>query len=295
MSDPDSPLARFTIWRAALPTALRWLLTVNVATYLAYVALSIVGMGEALRWLALPATPGGALATPWSVLTYGSTNLYPGFFGLITFAFGVLWLNWLGRDLEETYGSHQLFGLYVLTTLGGAALALALGAFQPGALDVAAGPGVWAGVWAPMMGVLCGLATMQPDRKIGLFLLGPVALKWIAIVLVVLDLAFSKDPTRLGAALTGFLFGRAQLRGAHLGAWSRPLFERRRAARPAPRPEAAGVFARAVRRSAPPGGEAAPRAAGKADIDRILDKILEDGYESLTPDERRALDEASRD
>ena len=292
MSDPDSPLFRFTVWRAALPPALRWLLTANVVTYLAYVALSIVGAGEVLRWLALPLTPGGALAMPWTVLTYGTTNVYPGFFGLITFAFGVLWLNWIGRDVEETYGSHQLFGLYVLTTLGGAALALTLGAFADGAFEVAAGPGVWAGVWAPMMGVLCGLATAQPDRKIGLFLLGPVALKWIAIVLVVLDLAFSKDPTRLGAALTGFVFGRAQRRGVHLGAWARPLFGARRAR---PEPKTASVFARAVRRSAPPASADAPRKAGKADIDRILDKILEDGYESLTPDERRALDEASRD
>ena len=280
MSDPNSPVFRFQVWRAALPTALRWLLTVNVATYLVYVALSIVGQGDLLRWLALPLTPAETLVRPWTVLTYGIANVYPTFWGLITFAFGVLWLNWLGRDVEETYGSHQLLGVYVFATLTGAALALAAGAFAPGP----GGLGVWAGVWGPMIGVLCMLATMQPNRGIGLFLLGVVPLKWIAIVFVVLEMAFSKDPTHLGAAVGGFVFAKAQQRGVQIGSPLAPLFGVRRR-RPEP---SAPARSRTVdtRRQAP---------KADLDVDRILDKILEDGYDSLTPDERRALDDASRD
>jgi len=37
-----------------------------------------------------------------------------------------------------------------------------------------------------------------------------------------------------------------------------------------------------------------PRRGGQDEVDRILDKILEDGFDSLTDEEKRVLDEASR-
>lgn len=40
--NPDSPLARFRIWYAALPRAMRLLLTVNTVAYLAFLLLRIV-------------------------------------------------------------------------------------------------------------------------------------------------------------------------------------------------------------------------------------------------------------
>ena len=290
MADADSPLFRFQLWRAGLPPALRILLTVNIATYVVYVLMSIVGVGEWLRVLALPLAPADMLLRPWSVLTYGVTNVYPTFWGLITFAFGALWLNWLGRDYEESYGSYRLLGLYVFTTLGGAALAAILGAFAGGALGGMLG--VWAGIWAPLLGVLCGIATLQPNRGIGLFLLGVVPLKWIAIVFVVLELAFAKDPTHLGAALFGFVFAKAQQNGVDLAAWAAPLFGRRRKAKPTPSPVRM-PFGRSAAKPAPATRPA--RRGGSRDIDEILDKILEQGYDSLTDEERKILDRASRD
>lgn len=298
MADADSPLFRFQLWRAGLPPALRALLTVNLATYVLYVLLSIVGAGEWLRVFALPLSPREMLVRPWSVLTYGVTNVYPGFFGLISFGFGALWLNWLGRDYEETYGSHRLLGLYVFGTLGGAALAAILGAVVSGGAG-GLGLGVWAGIWAPLLAVLCGIATLQPNRGIGLFLLGVVPLKWIAIGFVVLELAFSKDPTHLGAALFGFLFAKAQQNGLDLAGWARPIFDRRGRTRTAPR-SVRSVFTRSAPAAKAPAssrtaGRAGTSARGARDIDQILDKILEKGYDSLTPEERKILDEASRD
>jgi membrane associated rhomboid family serine protease len=312
MAAADSPLLRFRLWRAALPPALRLLLTVNVATYVAFVLLSIPNLGGVMReWLALPLGLDATLFRPWTILTYGFTNAYPGFFGLLTFVFGALWLNWLGRDYEETYGSHRLFGLYVVGVLGGAALAAVFSAVVTGA----SGFGAWCGIWAPLLAVLCCVAVLHPDRGIGLFLIGVVPLKWIAIVFVVLELAFSKDPTHLGAALTGALFGFGQKRGVDLAAWARPLFERRRAAASGRGGRSAGpsvgdrvkrAFAREEAEAPPPraGRGPAPRPrperrprpgpAGQDEVDRILDKIIESGFEALTDEERRILDEASR-
>ena len=306
MADPNSPLVRFQVWRASLPPAIRLLLTINIAVYLAYVVLSIVRLDVVFEWLVLPGEPGAALVRPWTVLTYGFANLYPGFFGLISFAFAMLWLNWIGRDLEETYGSHQLMGLYVLAMLGGAAAALIAGALG--------GAGLYFGAWGPVGAVIVAAAVLNPNRGIGLMFIGVISLKWIAIIFVALDLAFSRDITHVGAYLAGGGFALAQKGGVELGAWTRFLF---RDGGAAPSPMASTGFGgggggfggfrgrggndegEAWKKAAAPEPRsrtmgrrrsATPAAPTQADVDRILDKIHDKGMDSLTKEEQKILE-----
>lgn len=303
MADANSPLFRFQLWRASLPPALRVLLTVNLAVFaVAAVAAILAAFGapflqEALLWLALPGTPAQALLRPWTPLTYGFVNLViGGIWALIGFAFAMYWLAWLGREMEESEGPHRLFGLYVGSAVFGAAVALALGAV-PSPIPLRP---FYEGAWAPVTAVLVATATAHPNRGIGLFLLGVVPMKWIAVAFVVLSL-FAPDATLLGAALFGFLFATAHKRGIDLAAWARPLFNRggrsRKSpparspfARPTPAPAGRTLGKKRAAASAPAHGADAP-----PDIDRILDKILDQGVESLTEEERRILDRASRE
>lgn len=290
MPDADSPLFRFQLWRAALPPALRLLLTVNLATYLGYVVLAFLGAFgvpalTVVDWLVLPASWETALTRPWTPLTYGITNAFGGFFGLISFAFGLYWLNWMGRDYEEAYGPHRLFGLYVLGALGGAVVGLALGAVLPLPRPF------FFGLWTPITAILCAVAVLHPNRGIGLFLLGVVPMKWIAIGFVVLSLAFSADLTVLGAALAGVLVGRAQQAGRDPMAWAAPLFgARRRKVR-----KTKSTPVKTAGRSTSGSSRRSSSSGAPLNVDQILDKILEKGYESLTKEERDTLDQASRD
>ncbi|MGB3543440.1 DUF6576 domain-containing protein [Rubrivirga sp.] len=298
MADADSPLFRFQLWRANLPPALRVLLTVNLATYLAYVLLAFFGffgvpLGQFMvDWLTLPTSWEVALTRPWTVLTYGFVNAFGGFFGLISFVFGFYWLQWMGRDYEESYGAHRLFGLYVMGALGGAVVGLALGAVLPLPRSE------YFGLWTPVTAILCAIATLHPTRGIGLFLLGVVPMKWIAVGFVVISLLFSADLSVLGAALVGVLVGRAQQAGSDPAAWAAPLFGGRIGRRPKKKTSRQTVTASRSKRSSSSrsssktvGRDAAPA----LDVDEILDKILDKGYESLTKEEREALDRASRD
>ncbi len=289
MPDPNSPLFRFQLWRAGLPPALRLLLTVNLATYLAFllaVVLAMFGVRlmEAVDWLKLSSSPAVVLTRPWTPLTYGFVNAFGGFLGLISFVFGFYWLNWIGRDLEETYGGGFLFGTYLLGALGGAALALILALLLP---TVPFRP--YFGVWTPTTAVLCALATLQPDRQIGLFLLGVIPMRWVAIGFVFLSLVFSGDLTVVGASLAGYGLAKAYRSGRDLTAWAGPLFAARRR-RPSPAAPRRSPFARSAPATTPPS-----RSAGLRDVDAILDKILEKGYDSLTPEEREILARAGRD
>jgi membrane associated rhomboid family serine protease len=298
MASPDSPLLRFRLWRAGLPAALRLLLTVNVATYVAWVVLSIFGLGGILIDV-LALQPDRVAVRPWTALTYAFSSVGPhfgGLFGLISFLFAVAWLSWMGRDYEERYGAAGLFGVYIMGALAGATLALVTNAFVPSFF--AGAP--WAGAWGGVAAVLCATAVLHPEKSIALLFLGVVPIRWIAIAFVVLDLAFVRDPSHLGAAFMGALIGAVQRSGVDLTAWARPIFEARPRTRPVTRTTPSVRTMRKVQRetSSPAGrAEAGPRrrqGATQAEVDRILDKISERGIASLSDDERRVLDEYSR-
>jgi hypothetical protein len=252
---------------------------------------------------ALALQPSRVAMRPWTALTYAVAGVGPyfgGFFGLISFLFAVFWLSWLGREFEELYGAARLFGLYVMGALAGAALALFVAAFVPVTFGT-----VFAGAWGGVAAVLCATAVLHPEKSISLLFLGVVPIRWLAIGFVVLDLAFVRDPTHLGAALMGTAVGAALRSGVDLAAWARPLFESRSRARPPARPKATVRTMGSTRRSAEPEPADAPEpragraqrrraAATQAEVDRILDKISERGLASLSDDERRVLDEYSR-
>ncbi|MEL6616155.1 MAG: DUF6576 domain-containing protein, partial [Bacteroidota bacterium] len=161
------------------------------------------------------------------------------------------------------------------------------------------------GVWTAVGAVIVYAAILQPEKGIGLFLLGVISMKWIAIAFVALDLAFSPvtwKAAHVGGYLMGALFGVLQKRGIELGAWARPFYGSRRRQRPAPRPSygsASGGWSPrrdvATRtRSASTSRRAATTSRSdeptQADIDRILEKIHEKGMDSLSKDEKKALE-----
>lgn len=288
-----------------LPPALRLILSVNLVIFLVaavaaiLAAFGLTALARALEWLTLDPVPTALLVKPWTPLTYGFTNLLGGanaIWDIIGFAFAMYWLNWLGRDYEESYGAHRLFGVYLLSALFGAAVAVALTAFS---VPFPMRP-LFFGAWAPVTAVMVTVATLHPTRGIGLFLLGVVQLKWIAIVFVALSL-FAPDATLLGAALFGFLFAKAQKADFDLAAWARPLFGTRRSGRTETKATGASQWFGAAGSSETSVGRSASEtraSRGKAaplGVDQILDKILDKGVESLTAEERRILDEASRD
>ncbi len=160
------------------------------------------------------------------------------------------------------------------------------------------------GAWPAAIGVLCCAATLNPNRGKGLLFLGVVPLKWIAIGFVVIDVLFGFNPSHVGGALMGFLFGYAQKRDIDLAVWAQPLFANARRSYGSHAPSSYGGSSMGDRiRSWTSREEDVPTQptpkkkrgrTGSTDVDSILDKILEKGYDSLTDDEKRILDEASR-
>ena len=225
-----------------------------------------------------------ALRRPWTFATYMFVHV-----GLLHLAFNMLVLYSLGTRVEERMGSRPFILYSLYCGLGGALFSLGLASIQPGAI---------AGASAAVLGVAVAFAMFWPDAELMVFPLPwPIRARTLVIALLVLDLAFAllnpgdgvAHVAHLGGAAFGYLFFRVQaLAGpsrAPRARVERPVMvqsvsrELDRADTPIPRPPR------------PADGE---RDAVAIETDRLLDKISGQGIASLTPAERKFLDDVSK-
>jgi len=236
----------------------------------------------AQNYLALPSYLPKLLRHFWTPITY--MFLHAGFFHIL---FNMLWLYWMGRIFEEYLGNKRTIGVYLLGGLtGGFMFVLFYNIFplftqQPGLVEGSATVGASAAV----MAIIVATATLVPDYTIYLMFIGPVKLKWIALVIVILDfigisgLNAGGEISHLGGALFGFIYIKQLQRGNDWVGFFTGLFKKR-----------SKLSVASKNRSKNAGNT--PR---QEDIDRILDKISQSGYDSLTKQEKEILFRASKD
>jgi membrane associated rhomboid family serine protease len=251
----------------SLPPAIRLLMIANVVGFL--IGLVVPDMHNLFglvpqqvlfhRWI-------------WQPITYLFLhgNLWHLFFNLFA-----LWM--FGMPVEAQWGERDFLKYYFLCGLGAAAAHLAL-APHSGIPVIGASGSVY--------GLLVAFAMLYPDAVVYLYFLIPIKAAHMALLFGAIEFfagATGSTPgvarfAHLGGMLTGYLYirwwwvAKIQLKAL----W-------RRASRaepedePAPRP--------IPRRASKPKAAPAP-ADDMAEVDRILDKILSDGLESLTDEER---------
>lgn len=287
------------------------LIAINLLVFLivmvARVLMTIGGAGDlyssALSFLMMPASVSRLIFQPWSVLTY--MFLHEGIFHIL---FNMLFLYWFGLLINQYLGSRKLANLYILGGLAGAVfyvLIYNLSPFFSGSVDSSLMLGASAGVFA----VVVGAATLTPNTTFMLILIGPVKIKYIAIFYVILSFANSAganaggELAHLGGALLGFLYI-TQLRKGNdwgipiqkVGIFFENFFASRKGVKVSYRKkksaaEYGSTFSKSSKSSTPSTNTSD---ATQEEIDRILDKIAERGYEALNKEEKRKLFEFSK-
>ncbi|UCD23261.1 MAG: rhomboid family intramembrane serine protease [Gemmatimonadota bacterium] len=228
--------------------------------------------------------PASVMSRLWTFVTY--MFLHGSFMHLLM---NLLLLFIFGPAVEMRMGGPTFAAYYFTCGLGGAITHLVISGLTS--------PYPMIGASAAVLGVALAFAIYWPNEPIHVFPLPmPIKVKWLVAFLVVLDLVAARSGAQDGVAhfahLGGFLFGYIFLRSReNLARGSQAIVSRTRkpmtANRPRPK-EAVG----AVR---PETDKAEPKKSADYDeIDRVLDKISEKGLDSLTPEERGLLDEASR-
>lgn len=275
------------------------LLIINVGIFLLVWAVELLGWlfnlkgigGLVLEQLMGTSDLSKLVRRPWSPITYMFTHHAPMhlFWNMI-----MLWFS--GRVFEDLLGGKRLLGNYLLGGLTGF-LFYALGGFMPAHLGLAS-HGPILGASAAVMGVFIGIASYRPDFRFNLILLGPVKLKYIAIVVLVLDLIAIRSGSNTGghlAHLGGALYGYVASLQLRMGNdWSmgftnwlerlQGLFKPGRRAKMRVERPASSKRKRPRNR-----GADLEKKRRQDKIDAILDKISRSGYDSLTKEERDYL------
>jgi membrane associated rhomboid family serine protease len=186
------------------------LIYVNLGVFLfvkiATIILVLFGIGSSnviVEWLSVPADVFQLIRKPWTLITY--MFLHEGFFHIL---FNLLWLFWFGKIFLEYLTDKQLLNVYLLGGLFGASLYIISYNIFPLFSNVL--PFSMAlGASASVMAIVISTAVYVPNYTVYLMFFGPVKLKYIAIVSVVLDIVLLLDGNSGGhiAHIGGAMFG----------------------------------------------------------------------------------------
>lgn len=282
-------------------------LVVFVALIFLKVFLTISGGNEMynsfLSWFMLPASVHGFLTKPWTLITY--FFLHERFFHIL---FNMLFLYWFGRIIKEFLGGSKVVNLYVLGGLAGGLFYILIYntiPFFAERVDSSMMLGASAGVFA----VVVGAATFMPNYTMVLMFIGPVKIKYIAIFYVLLAFAQSTgynaggELAHLGGAAIGFIYIKQLQLGTDWGKWIqstlvffKSFFIRQPKVKVSYRKEkkARSSFTGRKKTSVKSNAANAGVDASQEEIDAILDKISQSGYESLSKEEKQKLFNASK-
>jgi len=235
--------------------------------------------------LSVPADLKVLIFKPWTIITYMFTH--KSFFHIL---FNMLWLYFFGQLFEEYLGGRKLNYTYILGGITGAVLYIfAFNIFPVFKTDLSIA--IALGASASVMAIVVGTATLLPDYSVSLILIGPVKIKYIALVTVLIDLLSIGSGNagghiaHLGGALYGFIYVKQLNSGRDLSlVIQKPLSK------------VSGMFSGKNKLKVAhknPSGKSRDSGIEQHVIDSILDKISKSGYESLSKEEKNLLFKSS--
>lgn len=231
----------------------------------------------------------------WQLITYQFMHAN---FSHILFNMFALWI--FGMEIENMMGSKR-FLIFYLTAGVGAGLLQILVPWIMGE-----GMGSTIGASGAVYGVMVAFALFFPDRYIFIYFLLPIKAKYLIVILMIFeffsvgDMSLVAHFAHIGGAVTGFLFilldkhNTFSLRGIFdnfkkVPGGSKDPFRRHNSAFGSGKHDIEDATFYEINDKKKDEDD-----ASQEEIDRILDKISQSGYQNLTEREKRILFEASK-
>ncbi len=250
----------------------------GLGAYLSSTDKTIVNESIFTHWLAAPATLSMLIAKPWTIVTYMFFHE-----GFLHFFFN-MWMLYFGGILFLQFLNKKKFTYtYLLGGLFGFVLYFVSYNIFP-VFQEAKHFSLLLGASAAVLAVLVTICSFVPETVVQLFLFGRVKLKYVAIILVVVDVLTldNGNPgghiSHLGGALFGFLYGYSLRKGFSFKKFN--FFK----------PKKKNNF-KVYYNNKPISDEIynENRVNKQKEIDAILDKIAKRGYDSLSKEEKEIL------
>lgn len=216
-------------------------------------------------------------------------------YDILHILFNMLMLHWFGRIFLTYFTPKNLVALYILGGLAGALFYILT--FNTIPYFIKMNPSSMIGASASVMAIIFGVAFYNKDQEVIMLLFGRVKIIYIALFIFVLDfLALGGTSNvgghiaHIGGALIGYYYATQYRKGKDITRWINLLIDK--------------VFdlfkakptMRVTRNNnkAKDNADYNQRKHNKTlEIDRILDKIKQSGYNSLNDDEKKQLFDAS--
>lgn len=250
-----------------------------------------LGFFDFPEWISLSSNASNLLTKPWTLITYAF--FHAGFLHLV---FNMIVLNFAGRLFLTFFTQKQFLGLYILSSIfAGIVFVVAYSIFQLGTnVPIIGASGA-------IMAILIATATYSPMMHLRLLLIGSVKLWQFTAVILILDLLqiFVENTgghiAHLAGAFFGFVFIKLLQNGTDLSKGISFIFDTfatlfgRKEKTP---------FRKVHRNYVPKPEQTVSKIITKdktqQQIDEILDKISQSGYESLTKEEKEFLFRAGK-
>jgi len=278
------------------------LIIINVVIFLVIGIFSVIGeISGATAFsdfiynqFTIPPTMAEYLARPWTLITYMFAHSRWDIFHIL---FNMLVFYWFGRLFVEYLGSDKLVALYVLGGLAGGILYLLMFNTVPYYIERSEFSGM-VGASAAVYAIVVATASLLPNYTFFLLFFGPIRIKYIAAFYVVISFLGTTQSNaggniaHLGGALIGFVYLKQLQAGVNWGGWItftldwlQGLFKSNPKVKVTYRSEAQ----KATKKT-----KVTVSKTSQAEIDAILDKISDRGYESLSKEEKEKLFNASK-
>jgi len=272
-----------------------WNIALFIIPYSLVFILSLAGINfNFVAYVSLSSVPSELLWKPWSLITYSFFHA-----DIFHILFNLIMLNFAGRLFLTFFSQKQLLSLYILGSVFAGAIYIISYALIPSLTIVRAS---LIGASASVMAILFATVTYAPLMELRLMLFGNVKLWHIAIVLIIIDLVqlplnnTGGHLAHLGGAFFGYIYVSQLKDGRDIGAWLTQLIDKISNAITG-KPNR--TFKKVHRNYKPQPPVTKPSRIVTKDktqqqLDDILDKISQSGYDSLTKEEKEFLFRAGK-
>ena len=245
-------------------------------------------------YVALSNTGLDLLFKPWTIVSY--SFFHSGFFHILS---NMLMLNFVGKQFVTYFTQKQLLGLYILGGIVGGLVYIVSYETLPLLADKHM---LLVGASASVMAILWALTTYQPLMEVRLMLIGTIKLWHIAVVFLIIDLVqlpmsnTGGHLAHLGGAFFGFLFIKLLQNGTDLTLFVNKIIDSFLGLFT---PNKATPFKKVHRNPKPihtvkTTSKIVTKDKTQQQIDEVLDKISQSGYDSLSQQEKEFLFKAGK-
>ena len=270
-------------------SALTRLIYINLGVFLVFRILNVFFFLSGtpfpfMDWLALPADLGLLASRPWTLITYMFLH-----FEFLHILFNLLWLYWMGQIFLTYFDQGKLITIYLLGGIfGGLFYVVGYNLFPVFSHMIS--DSRLLGASASVIAIVTALAVHAPNHTLHLMFIGPVKMKYIALISVLMYVIGISSTNaggnlaHLGGAFWGVIYVLQLRRGIDPGKSANGLFSSlKKTFSPQPKVKVS------YRKPVDDMEYNRQKNQDQKRMNEILEKISKSGYDSLSKEEKEIL------